>query len=135
METYLNSIVWSQCFLLTEMYGYCTQSDNWGCAREGKHGILPPVMSGRIRTKGKFSFRYGRMEIEAKMPVGDWLWPGKETRHHVLCYTGIYIYVIISLIIDRNFVSPSIRHTLNIQVLSKNPDLNMLLMKCFVLMY
>ena len=24
-----------------------------------------------------YSFRYGRAEVRAKMPVGDWLWPGK----------------------------------------------------------
>ncbi|CAM9110596.1 unnamed protein product [Discosporangium mesarthrocarpum] len=37
--------------------------------------IINPVTSGRVNTKGKFSFQYGRLEIRAKMPRGDWLWP------------------------------------------------------------
>ncbi|KAJ7245551.1 concanavalin A-like lectin/glucanase domain-containing protein [Mycena rebaudengoi] len=31
--------------------------------------ILPPVMSARIST------RFGRVEIRAKLPTGDWVWP------------------------------------------------------------
>ncbi|CAH1778112.1 unnamed protein product [Owenia fusiformis] len=60
---------------LNAMYGACTMSDNWGCRREGKYGLIPPIMSGRIRTKGRFAFKYGRLEVVAKMPVGDWMWP------------------------------------------------------------
>ena len=26
-------------------------------------------------TRGKKNIRYGRVEVVAKMPVGDWLWP------------------------------------------------------------
>ena len=26
------------------------------------------------------NLRYGRVEISAKMPVGDWLWPGNISR-------------------------------------------------------
>ncbi|EKM82304.1 hypothetical protein AGABI1DRAFT_124786 [Agaricus bisporus var. burnettii JB137-S8] len=37
--------------------------------------IINPVQSARINTKGKSSIRYGRVEIKAKMPTGDWLWP------------------------------------------------------------
>lgn len=47
--------------------------DNNGCYRTG--GDIPPMASARLRTNEKFSFRYGRAEISAKMPVGDWLWP------------------------------------------------------------
>ncbi|XP_047534443.1 beta-1,3-glucan-binding protein-like isoform X1 [Vanessa atalanta] len=35
--------------------------------------ILPPVVSGRLSSK--FSFTYGIVEIRAKMPIGDWLYP------------------------------------------------------------
>lgn len=27
-------------------------------------------------TAESFSFKYGRMEVIAKLPAGDWLWPG-----------------------------------------------------------
>ncbi|XP_055903003.1 beta-1,3-glucan-binding protein-like [Eupeodes corollae] len=37
--------------------------------------ILPPVVSARINTKHSFSFRYGRVEVKAKLPKGDWLFP------------------------------------------------------------
>lgn len=37
--------------------------------------IVQPVKSGRINTKKGASIRYGRIEIEAKLPNGDWLWP------------------------------------------------------------
>lgn len=31
--------------------------------------------SARVHTKGKFSFQYGRIDIKAKMPLGNGLWP------------------------------------------------------------
>ncbi len=37
--------------------------------------IINPVRSARITTKGKKSITYGRVEVLAKMPAGDWLWP------------------------------------------------------------
>nr|AFD54025.1 GNBP1 [Locusta migratoria] len=37
--------------------------------------ILPPVQSAKLHTKHSFSFVYGVIEIRAKMPVGDWLFP------------------------------------------------------------
>ncbi|XP_024884689.1 uncharacterized protein LOC112462861 isoform X2 [Temnothorax curvispinosus] len=37
--------------------------------------ILPPLISGRINTKGKFEFLFGRVEIRAKLPHGDWVYP------------------------------------------------------------
>ncbi|KAI9056180.1 hypothetical protein LZ554_001108 [Drepanopeziza brunnea f. sp. 'monogermtubi'] len=37
--------------------------------------IVPPVLSGRINTKKGATIRYGRVEVTAKMPSGDWLWP------------------------------------------------------------
>jgi len=32
-------------------------------------------MSARVRTAERFSFKYGRTRIRARMPAGDWLWP------------------------------------------------------------
>jgi len=37
--------------------------------------VINPVMSSRISTKGKKSIRYGRVEVRAKLPRGDWMWP------------------------------------------------------------
>ena len=47
-----------------------------GCSRTGYWDyIIPPVQSAKITTRQSFSFRYGKVEFEAKLPNGDWLWP------------------------------------------------------------
>ncbi|XP_072173229.1 beta-1,3-glucan-binding protein-like [Diadema setosum] len=54
----------------------CTGNAWWGCERSGSYSnILNPIQSARIRTVNTFSFKYGRLEVEAKMPSGDWIWP------------------------------------------------------------
>ena len=40
--------------------------------------IINPIQSARIRTVNSFSFTYGTVEIRAKMPRGDWIWPGNR---------------------------------------------------------
>ncbi|CAO1327040.1 unnamed protein product [Diamesa tonsa] len=62
----------------------CTNAAFYGCQRSGtpdnilnpirKH-IINPIRSGQIRTINSFSFKYGRVEVKAKMPAGDWIWP------------------------------------------------------------
>jgi hypothetical protein len=37
--------------------------------------IVPPTKSARINTKKSASIKYGRVEVVAKMPKGDWMWP------------------------------------------------------------
>ncbi|RKF61049.1 Beta-1,3-glucan-binding protein [Erysiphe neolycopersici] len=37
--------------------------------------IVQPVKSGRINTKMGARIKYGRVEVTAKLPAGDWLWP------------------------------------------------------------
>ncbi|XP_047112564.1 beta-1,3-glucan-binding protein-like [Schistocerca piceifrons] len=37
--------------------------------------ILPPVQSAKLHTKYSFSFAYGVIEIRAKLPMGDWIFP------------------------------------------------------------
>lgn len=32
-------------------------------------------MSSRLRTVDSFNFRYGRVEVTAQIPKGDWIWP------------------------------------------------------------
>ncbi|KAJ6567738.1 glycoside hydrolase family 16 protein [Mycena vulgaris] len=42
---------------------------------DGSGNVVNPVMSARISTKNSFSMTYGRVEVRAKLPRGDWLWP------------------------------------------------------------
>ncbi|CAK5283806.1 unnamed protein product [Mycena citricolor] len=42
-------------------------------ATQGK--ILPPVMSARISTRRSAKMKFGRVEVRAKLPTGDWMWP------------------------------------------------------------
>lgn len=37
--------------------------------------IVPPTRSGRINTRKGATIQYGRIEVVAKLPEGDWLWP------------------------------------------------------------
>ena len=37
--------------------------------------IIQPVKSGRINTKKGATIKFGRVEVTAKLPAGDWLWP------------------------------------------------------------
>ncbi|KAJ2946934.1 hypothetical protein O0L34_g16278 [Tuta absoluta] len=54
----------------------CTYRRWKGCERTGtRDKVLNPVKSARLRTVNSFSFRYGIIEVRAKMPAGDWLWP------------------------------------------------------------
>lgn len=46
------------------------------CKRKAQYyQILPPIVSAKINTKHNFSFRYGKVEIRAKLPRGDWMFP------------------------------------------------------------
>jgi beta-glucanase (GH16 family) len=54
----------------------CTWSANYGCDRTGHPDhIINPIRSAKMDTSDSFSFKYGKMEIRAKLPAGDWLWP------------------------------------------------------------
>jgi beta-glucanase (GH16 family) len=60
--------------------GTCTSDDPLRCiaatnTTEGNSTIVPPAKSGRIHTKKGASIKYGRVEVTAKLPRGDWLWP------------------------------------------------------------
>ncbi|KAJ1526376.1 hypothetical protein ONE63_009522 [Megalurothrips usitatus] len=45
------------------------------CESQSGEEIVLPVQSARISTSTQFSFRYGRLEVRARLPRGDWLWP------------------------------------------------------------
>ncbi|RHY30246.1 hypothetical protein DYB32_004479 [Aphanomyces invadans] len=54
----------------------CTSNYNFGCLQTGNaEKILPPIRSAMLRTEKSFSFRYGRVEVRAKIPTGQWLRP------------------------------------------------------------
>lgn len=36
---------------------------------------LNPIQSAKVSTSGSFHMKYGRVEVEAKLPAGDWIWP------------------------------------------------------------
>lgn len=65
------------------LHGYiklqnCTDQNEENCERQaGGDIIINPIRSARLITKESFSFKYGRAEVTAKIPTGDWLWPGK----------------------------------------------------------
>merc|ERR1739838_462109 len=52
----------------------CTGNGYWGCMRSGSpSNYLNPVQSARLRSVNSFSVKYGRIEVVAKMPTGDWI--------------------------------------------------------------
>jgi len=55
----------------------CTGNAFYGCTRTAGAGgnILNPIMSARIRTVNSLNLKYGKVEVRAKLPQGDWLWP------------------------------------------------------------
>ena len=58
--------------------GICTSDvlSNCVAATNVTNGsIINPVKSARLNTKGGAMIKYGRVEVEAKIPAGDWLWP------------------------------------------------------------
>jgi beta-glucanase (GH16 family) len=62
---------------LTEA-GTCTSNMWFNCVattNTTNGTIVNPVKSARINTKAGASIQYGRIEVTAKMPKGDWLWP------------------------------------------------------------
>lgn len=57
------------------------------CERHaGLKRILPPVVSAKFRSKKTFNFKYGKVEIRAKLPKGDWIFPGMENYIFLLFY-------------------------------------------------
>ena len=55
----------------------CTSNAWYGCERNaGASGnVINPVKSAKLRTNGKFSFNKGKVEVRAKLPKGDFIWP------------------------------------------------------------
>ncbi|GFZ51700.1 hypothetical protein JCM24511_09468 [Saitozyma sp. JCM 24511] len=58
--------------------GTCTSTNVSQCAvvsNSSTGSIINPVQSARLITRDKVSVKYGKVEVTARMPLGDWLWP------------------------------------------------------------
>lgn len=56
----------------------CTSTQASSCVAHSNSttgSMIPPVRSARLSTKGKKTIKYGRVEVTAVLPQGDWLWP------------------------------------------------------------
>jgi len=54
----------------------CTGNAFYGCSRTGNPAnLINPIQSARLRSVHGFNVKYGRIEVSAKMPKGDWIWP------------------------------------------------------------
>ncbi|TDL23460.1 concanavalin A-like lectin/glucanase [Rickenella mellea] len=56
----------------------CTNTNLTACGAVSNvttRTVINPVQSARINTRNSTSIQYGRVEIRARMPRGDWLWP------------------------------------------------------------
>ncbi|XP_072947127.1 beta-1,3-glucan-binding protein-like [Epargyreus clarus] len=51
----------------------CTRTTSCEHVNQGNQ-VMPPIASGRV-TSNMFAFKYGIVEIRAKLPQGDWLYP------------------------------------------------------------
>ena len=77
---FTNDDIWNGATVNLTADGTCTDPNfsDHNCAIHSNRSLgytLPPVRSARLSTKGKKSIKYGKVEIVAKMPKGDWLWP------------------------------------------------------------
>ncbi|KAK9331533.1 concanavalin A-like lectin/glucanase domain-containing protein [Lipomyces starkeyi] len=58
--------------------GTCTSTADSDCAVRSNSTLgdmIPPIMSARLLTRSFANIRYGKVEVRAKLPQGDWLWP------------------------------------------------------------
>jgi beta-glucanase (GH16 family) len=72
------SLITSNNVLNLTALGTCTSTVLSNCVsitNTTTHEIIQPVKSGRINTKKGATIKYGRVEVTAKLPAGDWLWP------------------------------------------------------------
>ncbi|KLO06572.1 concanavalin A-like lectin/glucanase [Schizopora paradoxa] len=56
----------------------CTSTNASACSSTSNvftNAVIPPVQSARLTTQKSFSIAYGKVEVRAKLPKGDWLWP------------------------------------------------------------
>lgn len=72
----------------------CSNPSFFGCERTGSIPmIINPIRSAKIRTLDSFSFKYGKVEISAKMPTGDWLIPGTHFQRYFSVSKSFQLFV------------------------------------------
>ncbi|RMF99351.1 MAG: glycoside hydrolase family 16 protein [Gammaproteobacteria bacterium] len=57
---------------------------------QGRQELDGTYTSARINTKGKFDFRYGRVEVRARLPVGQGVWPAIWMLHSDPSIYGVW---------------------------------------------
>ncbi len=55
--------------------GHALPPSQWKTRKDAKKAATQPYSSGRIRTIGKGDWRYGRIQVRAKLPGGQGVWP------------------------------------------------------------
>ncbi|THH32338.1 hypothetical protein EUX98_g1833 [Antrodiella citrinella] len=58
--------------------GCSVQSNKTACTASSNKltgQVIPPVKAARINTQGHANIQFGKVEVRAKLPKGDWLWP------------------------------------------------------------
>lgn len=62
----------------------CTDNSNFGCERmsgpAANGNLINPIQSARLRTIDSASIKYGKVEVRARLPRGDWLWYVNDIR-------------------------------------------------------
>jgi beta-glucanase (GH16 family) len=54
----------------------CTQNGFYGCSRSSNGvNIINPIQSAKIQTINSVAINRGKVEVRAKLPTGDWIWP------------------------------------------------------------
>jgi beta-glucanase (GH16 family) len=56
----------------------CTTNNRTACVARSNarvNAVVQPVQSARITTQSSASISFGKVEVRAKLPQGDWLWP------------------------------------------------------------
>lgn len=73
----------------------CTGNYDYGCFRIAGAGgnILNPVQSGLVRSVNSFKFRFGKVEVRAKMPKGKWIWPVSSLLLFAFCLSFSSMYL------------------------------------------
>ncbi|XP_063893086.1 beta-1,3-glucan-binding protein-like [Helicoverpa armigera] len=91
----------------------CTgKLDTLECKRDGAGiQLIPPVITGKITTRRTFSFKYGRVEIRAKLPAGKWILPeiNLEPTDYIYGWDN-YASGLVRIAFSRNDVDPGVRN-------------------------
>ena len=56
----------------------CTNANLTACGKVSNSStqtVINPVQSARLHTRYSHSITYGRVEVRARLPKGDWIWP------------------------------------------------------------